>query len=86
MELARIWIAAKGLHTSLRIGVYEAQGIAEARAWGVILADMIRHLSDALSDGEGRKAENKAQEILNNLIEELDGPTSSRSGGYLKQQ
>ena len=86
VELARIWIAAKGLHSSLRIGIYEKQGIAETKAWGVILADMIRHLSDALSEGDSRKADIKAQEIMSHLVEELDWPTSSRSGGYVRQQ
>ena len=48
-ELLRAWVADHGLHCSVRVGVYEAEGIPEEHAWGTILADAARHVADALS-------------------------------------
>jgi hypothetical protein len=48
LELMRAWVAEEELHCSLRIGVYEDQGISEEKAWGTILADAARHIANAL--------------------------------------
>jgi hypothetical protein len=37
LELMRAWVAEEELHCSLRIGVYEDQGISEEKAWGLFL-------------------------------------------------
>lgn len=38
------WIAEKGLHCTLNIGMWGADGRNEPAAWGVLLADVIRHI------------------------------------------
>src|SRR4051812_9429674 len=48
-ELLRAWVADHGLHCSVKVGAYEAEGIPEAQAWGTILADAARHVADAMS-------------------------------------
>ena len=51
VELARVWVAEEGLHCSLKIGMYhESTDGDERRAWGTILADMTRHIANALRD------------------------------------
>ena len=58
IELARVWIAERGLHCSLKLGLYADEGVArETLAWGIILADLAGQVADALSaDGMGARA------------------------------
>jgi hypothetical protein len=82
LELARVWIAEQGLHCSLRVGLYTADGVAqETAAWGIILADLAGHVADALSaEGLGSRAD-----LLDALIERFNDetaePSSERTGG-----
>lgn len=81
-ELARVWIAERGLHCSLKYGMYAKEGVAaETAAWGIILADLAGHVADALSaDGMGAKA-TLLDAIVETLNAELAAPTSERAGG-----
>jgi hypothetical protein len=40
-EVLRVWIAKKGQHVSLRVGVWE-----DPAAWGILLVDLIRHIAN----------------------------------------
>jgi hypothetical protein len=81
LELARVWIAEQGLHCSLRVGLYAADGVArETAAWGIILADLAGHVADALSaEGLGSRAD-----LLDALVERFNDeaaePSSQRTG------
>ncbi len=83
-ELLRAWVANKGLHCSLKVGVYEAEGIPEGKAWGMILADAARHIADALASLGLRESEAALQELRRNFEAELDKPTSNRSGNLVQ--
>jgi hypothetical protein len=75
-ELLRVWIAEQGQHVSLRSGVWE-----DAFAWGIVLADLARHIVHAESlaqknfDGEA---------FLNRMLEgfraEIESPTDEPDG------
>lgn len=84
VELARVWIAERGLHCSLKVGMYADEGVArETSAWGIILADMAGHIADALSaDGMGDRAE-LLDAIIESFGDETAAPSSSRSGSDL---
>lgn len=77
-----MWIAEKGLHCSLKVGLYAGDGVSrETTAWGVILADLAGHVADALSaEGMGSRAA-----LLDALVEtfntETAAPSSERTGG-----
>jgi hypothetical protein len=43
-ELLRVWVANKAQHVSLRVGVWE-----DPAAWGIMLADLARHIVSAYS-------------------------------------
>ena len=81
VELTRVWIAEQGLHCSLKLGLYAADGVAqETTAWGIILADLAGHVADALSgDGMGAKADLFAA-IVDSFSEEVGAPSSGRTG------
>jgi len=83
-ELLRAWVADSGLHCSLKVGVYEAEGIPEEQAWGTILADAARHVADALSSLGLRDSEAALREIRRNFEAELDNPTSKRTGSLVQ--
>jgi Domain of unknown function (DUF5076) len=63
-EMARIWVAEHGLHCSLRIGVYDDTPIDEARAWGMMLADLLRHVGRGLSAYYQREAGEVVEAVL----------------------
>jgi len=49
-ELLRVWIAHQDQHISMRVGVWK-----EPEAWGMMLADLARHIAAALrASGEAR--------------------------------
>ena len=82
-ELLRAWVAEKGLHCSLKIGVYESEGFVEEEAWGIILADAARHVADALSLQGLRERDAALREIQLSFEAELAKPTSGTEGSFL---
>ena len=83
VEMARIWVAKQGLHCVLNIGTYRDSGFREATAWGVMLADMARHVSDALlAEGVETDAAAALDEIRDVMTRELDAPTSGTEGEF----
>ena len=82
LEILRAWIAEKGLHCSLKIGIYDGSGIAEEKAWGIILADAAKHVADALSSERGQDKDAVLWEIRVAFESELDKPTSEVHGAF----
>jgi Domain of unknown function (DUF5076) len=84
VELARVWVAEEGLHCSLKIGMYhESTDVDERRAWGTILADMTRHIANALRDAYGLDTEKSIDLIRDAYIAELASPTSDTKGDFV---
>jgi hypothetical protein len=83
-EMLRAWIANKGLHISLNIGVWRKQGISEERAWGIMLADVIRHVANSIHESESLDREETIRAIKRQLDAELDEPTSPHRGSFIK--
>lgn len=79
MEMIRVWIAKGGLHCSMKAGFYEDRGIPEANAWGIILADIARHVERALSLG-WNKRHPAVDIIIESMMTELREPTSKITG------
>src|SRR5262245_33211441 len=58
VEMLRVWIAEGGLRCSIKVGMYrETMDVAEEKAWGTILADVARHVANALESGYASNAE-----------------------------
>lgn len=83
-ELARIWVAEHGLHCALRIGAYDDTPIDEAQAWGMMLADLLRHLGRGLSDYYHRDPVEVVDVLLEAMRDELASPSSPISGGLTR--
>jgi hypothetical protein len=83
VEMARVWVAEHRLHCSLKIGMYqEPYDIPEQRAWGTILADMTRHIANALRDAYGIDPGKSIDLIRDAYIGEPAAPTSDVKGGF----
>ena len=74
------WIAENGLHCTLNVGMWHAQGRNEPKAWGVLLADVVRHLANAIETEHGVDSDDVIADIVESFNEELDSPTSEVCG------
>lgn len=86
VEMLRVWIAERGLHCSIKVGMYrETMNIPEEKAWGTILADVARHVSKALESGYSTNAAESLQKIRDSFMKELGGPTSEVKGDFVRK-
>lgn len=75
-ELLRVWVAEQGQHVSLRSGVWE-----DAFAWGIVLADLARHIVHAESLArKGLDQEAYLKRILEGFQAEIESPTDDPEG------
>ena len=77
-EVLRVWVAEQGQHVSLRSGAWE-----DPFAWGIVLADLARHIALAhkLQPG-GKKVDPEAflQRLLEGFQAEIENPTDEPEG------
>lgn len=84
-EMIRAWIAAQGLHCSLRVGMWQEQGIDEPSAWGILLADVTRHVANAMAEDSGKDVRETIQAIREEFLIELGKPTSEHRGRFANE-
>jgi hypothetical protein len=75
-ELLRVWVAEQGQHVSLRSGVWE-----DAFAWGIVLADLARHIVHA--ESLARKDVDREAflaRMLQGFEAEIESPTDDAEG------
>ncbi len=86
VEMLRVWIAENKLHCSIKVGMYrETMSIQEEDAWGTILADVARHIANALESGYSTNADESLQKIRDGFTKELRSPTSEAKGDFVKK-
>jgi hypothetical protein len=75
-ELLRVWVAEQGQHVSIRSGAWE-----DPFAWGIVLADLARHIVLAESL---QRTDLDQEAFLGRLLEgfqaEIDSPTDEPEG------
>jgi len=82
LQMVSAWIAEQGFHCTLNIGMWKANGRAEPEAWGILLADMVRHIANAIEEDEGTSAVQTNTAIVQSMLEELQSPTSRATGNF----
>ena len=83
MEMVRGWIAESGLHCTLNVGHWHNNSdIDERRAWGIMLADMARHIANAMHDMAELDPQISLQKVVAAFNEEIAKPTSEHSGEF----
>jgi hypothetical protein len=73
--LLRVWIANRAQHVSIRGGVWN-----DPAAWGIMLADLARHVASLYHDEPGLDRQEVLRRIKAGLDAELGSPTSQPSG------
>lgn len=82
-EMIRAWVAENGLHCSLNIGMWEGHAkIREGEAWGILLADVIKHIANAMHERYDAEPDKTKVQIVKALFAELEIPTSEAKGQF----
>ena len=74
-EIARVWIAMKNQHCTLKVGVWD-----DPTAWGILLADLARHVAKAYHEDKGLDEEETLIRIQEGFAAEFDSPTDTPTG------
>jgi hypothetical protein len=74
-ELLRVWIAHQDQHISMRVGVWK-----EPEAWGMMLADLARHIAAAFEQAEKRDPMEMLARIKAAFETEIESPTEEVHG------
>jgi hypothetical protein len=77
-EVLRVWVAEQGQHVSLRSGAWE-----DPFAWGIVLADLARHIALAHKLRPGKKPVDPAaflERLLEGFQAEIENPTDEPEG------
>ncbi|QBK04733.1 DUF5076 domain-containing protein [Hylemonella gracilis] len=82
VQMLSAWIAERGLHCTLNIGFFEAAGHTEAKAWGILLADLVRHIGNAVAEERGTPANETVAAVTASMQSELDTSTSGAVGEF----
>ena len=83
IEMMRVWIAQKRLHTVVNIGHWQESGMNDERpAWGLLLADMVRHVANAHEKKYHRDVRETIRIIQEAFEAEISNPTSSHPGDF----
>lgn len=70
MEILRVWVANGEQHVALSFGMWE-----DASSWGVLLADLARHIAEAHAQQDDQvDTEDFLESIRAGMEAELDGP------------
>ncbi len=76
LEVLRVWIANGEQHVALAFGMWD-----EPAAWGLLLADLARHIAEAHAQQDSDvDPEDFLEQIRSGLEAELDGPTDEING------
>jgi len=76
--MLRAWITGGGLHCTLNIGTWK-----DAGNWGIVLADVARHVANATEEAEGTPQSETLDRIRLLFNTELDNPTDKPSGEFV---
>jgi hypothetical protein len=77
VEVLRAWIVNGGLHCSLKPSIWPEPG-----NWGILLADVARHVADAFQRESGQSPIESLERIRLAFQAELDSPTDKPAGAF----
>ena len=79
VEILRAWRVDDGLQVSLKPDAWK-----EPNAWGLVFADIARHVADALRQTSGLNVDDTLDEIRYMFNAELLNPTDEPTGGFIQ--
>ena len=78
-EILRAWIANNALHCTLLPGLWD-----DAGSWGIALADVARHVGNAIEVNKGIPAHETTKRIQELFNAEIGSPTDDPTGGFVQ--
>jgi hypothetical protein len=75
-EIARVWVTSDAQHVALRTDVWP-----DPAAWGIVLADLARHVAVAYQQRGDLDVEDVLERVLAGFHTELESITGSEDGG-----
>jgi hypothetical protein len=78
-ELLRVWAAGGKQHVSLATGLWK-----DPATWGIVLVDLMKHVSSAYEQTAGLPADETFQRIISGMQAELAESTDNPTGELLQ--
>lgn len=82
VELIRAFVANGAQWTSINPYLFRDREFSEEKAWGMFLADTVRHLARAISEHSSADEYDIQTDISEALITELENYTTDITGGF----
>ena len=76
-EILRVWTTGSGQQLTLRHDIWD-----DPAAWGLMLADLARHLANAYAQSDGRDVDDVLKRIRAGIEVEFESPTDEPRGGF----
>ncbi|MEH0019327.1 MAG: DUF5076 domain-containing protein [Desulfobacter sp.] len=74
LEMLRVWIGNKDIQVSMLLGMWEQASdndIDEREAWGELLADLVRHIANGLTQSHDYNTAASEMRIANAMLTHL---------------
>ena len=85
IEMIRVWVGNEDIQVSMLLGMWEDAlecNINEKTAWGELLADLIRHITNGLNESYGWNKKETQMTIANSLLHHLGHGKDTTEGQY----
>jgi hypothetical protein len=79
-EIARVWVANGAQHVRLRTDVWP-----DPAAWGVVLAELARHVALAYHQGQDHAVEDVLERVLAGFQSELESRAEPQDRGIMNE-
>ncbi|MEO6036616.1 MAG: DUF5076 domain-containing protein [Verrucomicrobiota bacterium] len=86
-EMIRVWIAHNDLHVSMLLGMWRDSEESEADerdAWGELLADLTRHISNGMMKKYGWDYDATRDRIRESFLRTFDEKLGTTEGDFLE--
>ncbi len=83
MEMLRVWIGNRDIQVSMLLGIWEQASdndIDEREAWGELLADLVRHIANGLTQSHDYNTTASEMRIANAMLTHLGHGVNSIEG------
>ncbi len=87
MEMLRVWIGNKDIQVSMLLGMWEEASnfdVDEREAWGELLADLIRHIANGLTQSHDYNTAASERRIANAMLTHLGYGANTITGEIKK--
>ena len=75
-EVLRVFYSNHGHHVSPNLERYRNKGFSQAKGWGIILADVARHVSSEIAYQSDEDAYGVEVDLMEAFLKEFENPTN----------